>query len=186
MATMVPMKMTASQRYSLKSQTNRTSISNCRQNAVSYSWSYYAIFAWFDDSIAMYALGNKLYVIRTCPSLFLQALLLKSLCLYAFVCWSVVFVCVCVFSHCFSSACAGFRMRSNELVSAMKSTTNGVKRNNIEQWIDTKNVNVITFSFTSILRTRDTVHSSIFFCLSNTHIHNQWCALNFLERRETV
>lgn len=47
--------------------------------------------------------------------------------------------------------------------SAMKSTTNGVKRNNIEQWIDTKNVNVITFSFTSILRTRDTVHSSFYF-----------------------
>lgn len=74
----VPGKRMASQRYSLKLQINRTlERMSDRQNAVLHSWSYYAIFAWFDDDIvAMYgALGNWLYVIRTCASLFFSTLI---------------------------------------------------------------------------------------------------------------
>ena len=98
-ATMVPMKMRALQRYSLKLQINRTPISNDMQNAVSNSLSCYAIFVWFDDSVAVNALGNWLYVIRTCSSLFsptLKSLYLRSL-KWGFFCFVFVFCTTFVF-----------------------------------------------------------------------------------------
>lgn len=73
-ATMGPAKMMAWQRCSSKWQTGRTPESSDRRSAVWQSSWCYAIFAWFDDNIAMYrrvgALGKWLFVIRTCTSLF--------------------------------------------------------------------------------------------------------------------
>lgn len=98
---MASMKTRALQRYWLKLQINRTQISNDRQNAVLYSLSCYAIFVWFDDSIAINALGNWLYVIHTCPSLFLPTL--KSLYLYAFI--KIFFLISGFFPDFFFSSC---------------------------------------------------------------------------------
>lgn len=93
-ATMVPAKMMALQRYSLKLQINRTPVSSDRQNAVSYSTWCYAIFALFDDDIdrrrGAAALGNWLFVIHTfCASLFFPTLLPLDLhaFVYAFAIW---------------------------------------------------------------------------------------------------
>lgn len=108
-ATMGSVKTMVSQRYSLKSQINHTQISNDMQNVVWNSLSCYVIFVWFDDIFAWYALGNKLYVIRTCPSLFLQTL--KSLYLYAFVGYFFLFHSFC-FTYIIHTDCEAFKLES--------------------------------------------------------------------------
>lgn len=109
-----PAKMMALQRYSLKLQINRTLELSDRQNAVLHSWSYYAIFAWFDDNVAlMYgALGNWLYVIRTCASLFFPTLIAPDshTFVYAFEVWlfydlfwiGLIFLFVSIYAASFS------------------------------------------------------------------------------------
>lgn len=177
---MVLAKMMALQRYSLKLQINRTPVLSDRQNAVLHSSWCYAIFAWYDYNMAMYdgdgALGNWLFVIHTCASLFSPTLLPLDLhaFVYAFGVWlvfdlfwitffaTVFFVCVLnsdvFFFYLFLNVCL-YSLKWQMMWTISKSHNGAnekknqikIESNKIKIDSNTKNVNVITFSFTSIL-----------------------------------